>query len=177
MRIFGIIIIFRKEKNDVRGQLLRKMLTVKIFYGRYAIRNYDMLWLTLMKYHKVFLEMLPSNISDWRWPLELCHGTTGCQLRAVSKYNLWAISPVWSELSSWPGSFTTPGDSASGVSKVPSESELRKEREETTLTTPQKRKCRYSLQPTDPKWHTYCMYAGKNRDNSHQLSNIYLPFS
>lgn len=51
------------------------------------------------------------------------------------------ISPAWLELSSWLRSFTTPGDSASGVSNVPSESELwEKQRETLTKHYSQKRK-------------------------------------
>lgn len=53
---------------------------------------------------------------------------------AVGRPNISDILPVWFELSSWLSSFTTPGDSASGVSKVPSESELWREREKKTLT-------------------------------------------
>lgn len=36
---------------------------------------------------------------------------------------------MWAELSSWVRSFSRPGDSASGVSKFPSESELERDRE------------------------------------------------
>lgn len=50
-------------------------------------------------------------------------------IKALSQPNSWAISPVWLEFSSWLSRFTTHGDSASGVSKFPSESELWREQE------------------------------------------------
>lgn len=47
----------------------------------------------------------------------------------LSQAETGTFSPVWLELSSLPSIFSTPGDSPSGVPKVPSESELWRERQ------------------------------------------------